>query len=122
MIDNVLNDNSAYLEFTKWINSISEVNVDKIIDDYNPKNSIEIKSSKSGTIDYNDIEKIALVNLELGAGRKNKDSKIDFDAGIYLNKKSGNKVEKNDIIATLYSDKIISENLIEIFNNSYEIK
>ena len=122
MIDKVLHDNSAYSEFVNWINSISEIDVDKIIDNYNPKNSVEIKSSKNGTLNYIDIEKIAFVNLELGAGRKNKNSKIDFNAGIYLNKKSGNKVQENDILAKLYSDKTINENLIKIFNNSYEIK
>jgi len=122
MIDKVINDNSAYLEFVKWINSVSDVDVEKIISDYKPKNKFEIKASKSGMLDYNDIQKIALVNLELGGGRKDKDSKIDFDAGIYLNQKSGDKVEANDLIATLYSTKTINEYLIKIFNESYEIK
>ena len=39
----------------------------------------------------------------LGAGREKKESSIDYAAGIILNKKTGDKVEKGDIIASLHT-------------------
>ena len=41
----------------------------------------------------------------LGAGRNTKEDVIDFAAGIYLNKKTGDFVNKGDVIATLYTEK-----------------
>ena len=37
------------------------------------------------------------------AGRNTKEDKIDFAAGISLVKKTGDKVEKGDVIAVLYT-------------------
>ena len=42
--------------------------------------------------------------MVLGAGRQTKESIIDYSAGIILNKKKGMKVEKGELIATIYSD------------------
>ena len=46
-------------------------------------------------------EGIGLACVELGAGRKSKEDDIDHSAGIILHKKTGDKVEKGDVIATL---------------------
>ncbi|MBR7141092.1 MAG: pyrimidine-nucleoside phosphorylase, partial [Clostridia bacterium] len=42
-------------------------------------------------------------SLLLGAGRNTKEDKIDFCAGITLNKKRGDSVKKGEVIATLYT-------------------
>ena len=42
--------------------------------------------------------------LLLGAGRNTKEDKIDFSAGIILNKKTGDAVRTGDILATLYTE------------------
>lgn len=39
----------------------------------------------------------------LGAGREKKDDKIDMAAGIVLRKKTGERVNKGDALATLYT-------------------
>ena len=49
-------------------------------------------------------EEIGVASVILGAGREKKEDAIDFSAGIVLNKKTGNKVAKGDIIATLYTN------------------
>ena len=49
-------------------------------------------------------EEIGVSSVILGAGREKKDDIIDFSAGIVLNRKSGDKVAKGDIIATLYTN------------------
>ena len=49
-------------------------------------------------------EEIGISSVILGAGREKKDDVIDMTAGIILNKKTGDKIKKGDIIATLYTN------------------
>ena len=68
--------------------------------------SLEVKSDRSGYITGVNTEGYGVASLLLGAGRNTMADKIDFSAGIKLVKKTGDKVEKDDIIAVLYtSDK-----------------
>lgn len=46
----------------------------------------------------------------LGAGREKKEDKIDFSSGIIVAKKTGEKVEKGELLATLYTN---NESVIE---------
>ena len=48
--------------------------------------------------------KIGELCVELGAGRIKKEDSIDYSAGIVLNKKVGEKVKKNDILAYVHSN------------------
>ena len=48
--------------------------------------------------------KIGNLCVELGAGRIKKEDNIDYSAGIVLNKKVGEKVKKNDILAYVHSN------------------
>ena len=68
--------------------------------------SYEVKSEKSGYITGVNTEGYGVASLLLGAGRNTMADKIDFSAGIELVKKTGDKVEIGDTLATLYtSDK-----------------
>lgn len=60
-----------------------------------------IKSNSEGYLNFIDCYEIGMCSLELGAGRKTKDDKIDPMAGIIINFKIGDKISKNDIIAEL---------------------
>ena len=42
--------------------------------------------------------------MELGAGRKTKEDKIDYTAGIVLNKKAGERIIAGDVLATLFTN------------------
>ena len=64
----------------------------------------KITSQKSGYISAMDTYEIGMSAIELGAGRKTKEDKIDHKAGIILNIKVGDKVQKGDLIAELFSD------------------
>ena len=79
--------------------------------DYNklPKSNYEyeIKSNKEGyLIDLNSLE-LAKLSSNLGSGRKNKEDKIDYSAGIIINKNINDKVNIDDTILTLYTNKEI---------------
>lgn len=68
--------------------------------------SKEVLALKSGYIKAMNTEKCGVASVMLGAGRKTKESVIDYSAGIIIHKKVGDYVEKGAAIATLYaSDK-----------------
>ena len=68
------------------------------------KFSKAVLSEKSGYITAVDTEGYGIASLLLGAGRNTMADKIDFAAGIYLCKKTGDYVNKGEKIATLYCE------------------
>ncbi len=62
-----------------------------------------IYAKESGYITAMNTEAIGLSAVALGAGRATKEDEIDFTAGIIISKKTGDRVEAGDLIATLYS-------------------
>lgn len=84
----------------------------------------EIKSDKEGYLtDLHSLE-LAKLSSNLGSGRKNKDDKIDYSAGIIINKNINDKTEVGDTILTLYTNKelpnIDKEKIFNIENNLKE--
>ena len=63
------------------------------------------KAEKDGYILKMDTYKIGVTASTLGAGREKKDSPIDFTAGIYMFKKTGDRVKKGEVIAEFYTNK-----------------
>ena len=80
----------------------------KVIDDYDkfelPEYKIECESKKTGFVHNIDAYKIAYACKILGAGRDKKTDPIDYSVGIYLNKKSGESVNKGETLYTIYSN------------------
>lgn len=78
-----------------------------VINDYSlfkqADKTIEVYAHESGKIERIFCEKVGLISLALGAGRKTKDSDIDFSAGIRLNKTVGEYINKGDVLAYLYT-------------------
>ena len=70
----------------------------------------EIKSNIEGYVQKLNAKIIGEVARDLGAGRIRKEDNIDYKAGIVLNKKIGDKVNKGDIIAEIHTNK---ENIIK---------
>lgn len=79
----------------------------------------EVKSKKSGTIKSIKALNIGKLSCSLGAGRLNKEDKIDYSVGIVLNKTIGDKVNINDTLFTMYK-KDDTKVLIDI-DDYYEI-
>ena len=79
-----------------------------VIDNYDlmalPAYKVECRSKKSGYVHNIDAYKIAYGCKLLGAGRERKTDPIDYSVGIYLNKKSGEWVDKDEILYTIYSN------------------
>lgn len=68
------------------------------------KYSKSIKAKQSGYLYAVDAESYGKAALILGAGRSKIDDRIDYSAGIYLNKIKGEYVRAGEIIATMYSN------------------
>ena len=103
MVERVINNKMAYKKFNEFVkNQGGDMNKFKI--DANIK---VIKSDENGILKTINAEKVGMLALKLGAGKINDNEKIDYSAGIKLYKNVGDKIKKNDILATLYTNKKI---------------
>ena len=115
--ENVINsieNGSAYNKFKELI-KYQHGNLDKL-EIKKPK--YYIKASNAGYISNINAIDIGKLSMKLGAGRENKEDKIDYNAGIVLKKQIGDYVEKDDVVMELYTNKEIDANInIEITDN-----
>ena len=80
----------------------------------------EVKSKKSGFIKSIDAREVGISAMMAGAGRENKESELDYSAGLVLNKKIGDNVEKNEILTYLHNSKNNSEEIKDRLLSAYE--
>ena len=73
----------------------------------------KIKAEKSGIIKKIDALEVGMLSVKLGAGRINKEDKIDHGVGVRLHKLLGETVEKGEVIATLYVNEKVDSSLYE---------
>ncbi|WP_034552418.1 pyrimidine-nucleoside phosphorylase [Carnobacterium funditum] len=64
----------------------------------------EVTASRDGVVSQINADEIGIAAMMLGAGRANKESKIDLAVGLMLRKKVGEKVKKGDTLVTIYSN------------------
>ena len=86
-----------FLEFVKY----QYGNIDNL--EINAK-VYNIKANKNGTLKDINALNIAKLSEYLGAGRKSKDDKIDYNAGIVIKKEIGDEIKEGDILASLYTN------------------
>ena len=85
------------------------------------KYQVDIHAKASGFISEENALGIGLLAMKLGAGRATKADEIDFEAGVTLTKKVGDRVEVGELIASLYSNREITDELVAEFNDSLVI-
>ena len=72
----------------------------------NAKLKFSFKADSNGFVEHIDAKTAGMAGVLLGAGRNTMEDAIDYGAGIWLDKKSGDAVKKGEVIVTLYaSDK-----------------
>lgn len=81
---------------------------------------IEMKAEKEGYISAIDSEKLGILSMKLGGGRSKKEDPINYGVGIVINKKIGDFVKKEEILAEIHSDQKLPKDLIKSFYDSYE--
>lgn len=105
-LENVLKSGIALKKFGELISAQGgdpEI-IDKKDSIHNSRYNIEIKAKNSGYVEAIRAEQIGKAAMLSGAGRKTKEDKIDFSAGITLIKKVGDKVKQGDIICILHTN------------------
>lgn len=81
--------------------------------------SIEIVATEAGIVKKINALELGKLSVKLGAGRVNKEDKIDYNVGIYLNKLVGDTVKKGDLLATIYVNKNVK---LDEFDKIFTIK
>ena len=82
----------------------------------------ELKASRSGFVSRCDARIIGEVIRDLGGGRLEKDSAIDYDVGVDGMMKPGERVEKNSILARVYAASRAEAHLaIDRLQSAFEI-
>jgi pyrimidine-nucleoside phosphorylase len=84
-------------------------------------NIIEVQSEKEGQVKSIDAKDVGICAMMTGAGRENKESQLDYSAGIVLNKKVGDIVRNGDIIAYIHSNKENNDEITEKLKLAYTI-
>lgn len=110
----------------KFINMIElQKGNPKVVDDYSvfgkAKNVCYIKAKETGYIKFSKTRNIGIASCLLGAGRLKVEDEIDSVSGIVIHKKSGDFVQKDDILFELHHNKTDISNVIEILNSAYTI-
>ena len=108
-----LYNGKGYQKMIEWI-SAQGGNIRKIS---LARHTKKVTSDQDGYISSISALKIGKLSRKLGAGRLNKDDKIDLTVGIVLNHKVGDYVHKGDTLATIfYNEKTITnEEILSCF-------
>ncbi len=107
LVKDAIDSGKAYDKFKEWI-SEQGGDIAQVEDaDLLPSAPItyDIVSSEEGYIESMDAEEVGIASVILGAGRESKDDIIDMSAGIVLRKKTGDRVNKGDVLATLHTSR-----------------
>ncbi|KAF5275526.1 hypothetical protein FQR65_LT16624 [Abscondita terminalis] len=88
---------------------------------FTTKYKIEIKSQNDGYVKFRSADSLGFLSLRLGAGRETKADKIDFAAGIYLNKSSNEFVKKGEVVMTLFTNIDKEKNFTQEAIESFEL-
>lgn len=82
---------------------------------------IDFKASKNGYIKRIKALNIGIASMKLGGGRETKEDIIDPMVGIVLAKKVGEKVHKGDVLAQIYANKPVTEEILKSLEEAFEL-
>lgn len=118
-VKRVIEDGSAVEKFHEFIQAQGGDIADIVQKDTTYK--LEVKAQQDGTVDTINALLVGEASVALGAGRLTKESVLDYDAGIQLVAKKGDKVAKDDTIAILYSNREIMPETVNKIQTAYTI-
>lgn len=83
---------------------------------------LPVIAKQNGYVKRLNAEKVGVTSVHLGAGRVKKEDDIDKAVGIILNKKIGDEVKTNDVLAYIHAnDEMKGKQAVEDILNAYEI-
>ena len=104
LAENSINSGKAYEKMLEWV-SAQGGDVRYIEENTLPVGEFArvVRASEGGFISHIDAEKVGMSASLLGAGRISKTDRIDYGAGVMLQKNTGDHVRTGDEIAVMYS-------------------
>lgn len=81
----------------------------------------EVRAKQAGFITELPAMEFGLFAMRLGAGRAVKSDKLDYETGIVFEKKVGETVEIGEIVAKIYANEKISQELVTEFQKNVRI-
>ena len=104
LAENSINSGKAYEKMLEWV-SCQGGDVRYIEENTLPVGEFArvVRASEGGFISHIDAEKVGMSASLLGAGRISKTDRIDYGAGVMLQKNTGDHVRTGDEIAVMYS-------------------
>ncbi|MCD4820122.1 MAG: thymidine phosphorylase [Candidatus Cloacimonetes bacterium] len=122
MVEDVINNGKALDVFKKFIEA--QKGDPKVCDDTSllpqAKYQIPIIADKTGWVKEINSQNIGFALIDVNAGRKKLDSKLDYSTGAYLIKKIGDKIEKGEEIGKVYcNDKEIGKSVSQKIMSNY---
>lgn len=110
-VNEVLTSGKAYNKFLEFVKAQGgDITGVKVSD-----KTIDVKSTKAGTITKIKALALGMLSVSLGAGRASKEDAIDYSVGIVLKKHIGDQVNIGDTLFTLYVNKNIEVNPNDYF-------
>ena len=82
---------------------------------------VEVSVDESGYISELPAMEFGLFAMRLGAGRAVKSDDLDFETGIVFEKKIGEFIQAGDVIAKIYANQKISQELLTEFKKNVKI-
>lgn len=104
MAKSALTSGKALEKFKEMI--ISQGGDSAVIDNYDimplAKCRYDVVAKNSGFITTIDCERVGMMIVDLGGGRRNVGDKLDYGVGMIIDKKVGDKIKKGDVIVTFF--------------------
>lgn len=116
--EHVIKSGEAFDLQKKWFEKHGIENYEESIE-FKPKFRKIINSNETGFVSFKNVKNFGNSLIELGAGRKEKGQKLDFDSGINFFVKKGEKVEKGEKLFEITSSKEIPNSIVESILNNY---
>ncbi|TKI61934.1 thymidine phosphorylase [Lysinibacillus mangiferihumi] len=118
-VKKVLEDGLAAAKFEEFIVAQGGDLADIVQNDTAHK--VAVKAASEGVVASINALMIGEASVSLGAGRLTKESSLDYDAGIQLVAKKGDRVSADETIAYLYSNSEINDETITKVQQAYSM-
>ena len=122
-LEEAIKNGSAYKKFVAMIKAQGgDISYIEDNEKFNlTKYSFRIVAPFDGYIERLDAYTLGQAAMKLGAGREKISDYIDYDAGIYLHHKVGDKVAQGDKILSIYTNKDNYEDILAEINSAVKV-
>ena len=85
------------------------------------RKNVDVEAEEDGFVFHIDAEAVGISAMLLGAGRRTKEDKIDYGAGITLRKKIGDPVKRGEVLYTLMTNLDDYQDALQRMKEAYVI-